>query len=885
MPRLEDLELNIKQVSTRVQPINRLADALKKLSSSATNLGEVSTAMRGIGAALSRVNVGEVSKLTSFASAMARFTVAAQKADPAAKGIVNIGAAINRMSDSINVEKLEKIADAVNKIRNASGITNGGKGGRKSSMAKLVEASKAMETPLETEAVGQTQETEAVGEAAQTASSKVEVFRKAIEKLKNGLSKAGKTSANFAKNLIRVPWENFKRKIQDSFKGVTQLGAALKRIAMYRFLRTLIKEVTQGLSEGIKHLYEWSRLVGNNFADSMDSLASSAHYLRDAFAAMVSPILDALAPAVEILVDKFVDLMNVVNQFLATITGASSWRKAVRQQDKYVEETDKAAAAQKRLNHQLMAFDELNNLTTTNPSGRGRGDDDGIDEGHFQEVEIPDWAKKIKEAIDGGNWYEAGSLLGKKLNSIVDDWDASGWGKNLGQKIQNAISAYNGFMDSTNWTNIGKKLADFLNNAIGSINGQDLGKAIVQKFNAAIGFLAGFTRDFDWKAAGEWLADVIVGAFVGLDWGTLGTLVKNLATGLLNMIKAGITKLNENKSVIFKKIGNFFSNLGWDGFKSVVKIGLIVKGLKSLFSSAFGNGGLINKVKSLAATLLDKAGLTASKAGITATIAIGLVWAASGIIENIKKYGVDRGLWKSISVFNNEATDEMIVKLGLDTSDFVDSFNDMIGVFGPVFKALGIEVPEITLGKKEGATVKRRGEGLNGNGKKTSDVPVFKNTGLNIPVTFTAKNLNETLEQVDKLNKALTNTAGEWKLKVTADLKLKPKNGSYYTLEPAGGYASGGYPDAGDLFLANEAGPELVGTMNGKTAVASNNEITGIADAVYSTGADEATLLREQNSLLRQILAKGFNVNLAPNVAAGRWVSQAQTAYARATGG
>jgi hypothetical protein len=98
-------------------------------------------------------------------------------------------------------------------------------------------------------------------------------------------------------------------------------------------------------------------------------------------------------------------------------------------------------------------------------------------------------------------------------------------------------------------------------------------------------------------------------------------------------------------------------------------------------------------------------------------------------------------------------------------------------------------------------------------------------------------------------------------------------------------FANGGFPPMGDLFIANEAGPELVGSINGRTAVASNQEITGISDAVRDTGETEAELLREQNRLLRQLLSKSNSVTLAPTAAAGRWVAQSQAAYARATGG
>lgn len=47
-------------------------------------------------------------------------------------------------------------------------------------------------------------------------------------------------------------------------------------------------------------------------------------------------------------------------------------------------------------------------------------------------------------------------------------------------------------------------------------------------------------------------------------------------------------------------------------------------------------------------------------------------------------------------------------------------------------------------------------------------------------------------------------------------------------------YAQGGFPTEGDLFFANEAGPEMVGSIGNKNAVANNDQITrAIAQATY----------------------------------------------------
>lgn len=81
--------------------------------------------------------------------------------------------------------------------------------------------------------------------------------------------------------------------------------------------------------------------------------------------------------------------------------------------------------------------------------------------------------------------------------------------------------------------------------------------------------------------------------------------------------------------------------------------------------------------------------------------------------------------------------------------------------------------------------------------------------------------------------------------------------GSSVDITPVQKFASGGFPNRGQLFIANESGPEMVGRIGGRSAVANKDQITdGIATAVYTANAEQNRLLREQNELLRAILAK-----------------------------
>ncbi len=70
-------------------------------------------------------------------------------------------------------------------------------------------------------------------------------------------------------------------------------------------------------------------------------------------------------------------------------------------------------------------------------------------------------------------------------------------------------------------------------------------------------------------------------------------------------------------------------------------------------------------------------------------------------------------------------------------------------------------------------------------------------------------------------------------------------------------YATGGFPTIGQMFIAREAGPEMVGTIGNKTAVVNNEQIvSGISAGVADANSEQNALLREQNNLLRQIVSK-----------------------------
>ena len=97
---------------------------------------------------------------------------------------------------------------------------------------------------------------------------------------------------------------------------------------------------------------------------------------------------------------------------------------------------------------------------------------------------------------------------------------------------------------------------------------------------------------------------------------------------------------------------------------------------------------------------------------------------------------------------------------------------------------------------------------------------------------------------------------------------------------PVPAYAEGGFPEQGQMFIAREAGAEMVGNIGRRTAVVNNDQIVAsISGGVAEANEEQNMLLREQNSLLRALLDKEFAAYLD-----GRKVTEGVEKYQRERG-
>jgi NADH/NAD ratio-sensing transcriptional regulator Rex len=101
------------------------------------------------------------------------------------------------------------------------------------------------------------------------------------------------------------------------------------------------------------------------------------------------------------------------------------------------------------------------------------------------------------------------------------------------------------------------------------------------------------------------------------------------------------------------------------------------------------------------------------------------------------------------------------------------------------------------------------------------------------------------------------------------------------SLSSINSFANGGFPKEGQLFIANEAGPEIVGSMGNKTAVANNDEITkGIEEASYRGMAKALSESDRDKNISISIDGNRLDSN-----ALARAIAPALRAYMKSNGG
>ncbi len=348
--------------------------------------------------------------------------------------------------------------------------------------------------------------------------------------LLNGVGTGAKQTAAFMGRLASAPIKKLLSPLSAVQDKLKHIKYALLTVVTYGSIYRIISLFKTGLTDGLDNLYQYSLITGNQFAASMDRAATSLLYLKNSIGAAAAPLVNALAPALDFVVDKVVTLLNRFNQLVSALSGKTTYTKAIKQQTRYADavkdNADAADDAKKKndaLKRSLTSFDEIHALddNSSNDSTSKKNDGSGTEipdyGGMFTEEKIDggiaDFAKSLKDTINKGDWQGLGKMLADKVNSTIDAVDWQGAGKKFGYGLNGIIQTGYYFLKYTDFAKIGNRFAQFLDMALAQVDFSKAGGLLVRKFTSLLDLIGGFLYGLNWGLVTKSITDFWTGFF------------------------------------------------------------------------------------------------------------------------------------------------------------------------------------------------------------------------------------------------------------------------------------------------------------------------------------------------------------------------------------
>lgn len=922
--------------SNAVGGLERLISTLERIkgvtSGSNKGLNGVQKHLQKISEAADKINSGSISKIYKIANGLKALNAAGniKISSKVADRILDLGAAIDCLKD-VDMSKLTEMASGLSALRNVGNVSIPRLTGGGANSVSSTPSSSPLDGEVHIDPSTVTDTTERLEELGNTlgaTGSRFETFKAVATKALSGV----KSAASITGKVVKTMFGGIAKKLRD-------LGRMFAKRVVYRAMNAVISAVTTALRDGVNAVYQYSKAMDGQLAKSLDSLATSFNYLKGSLGAMVAPLINMLAPAIEWLIEKFVDLLNIVNQVFARLSGASTWTKATKVATEYAAAAESATAANQKLKKSLLGMDEINALQDNSSSGgSGAG---GSDASAYAFEEVPlDTAyvdgiiDKLKDIL----WYVGAVALGIKA------WD---FGKAIaslaGLKGLNALSFAAGLtLTVASLTIMVKGLVDIISDGInwknfaetlgggggviagGALIGKAFGSAALGAAIAAIvvgipmyivGIWDAIKEGLNWInglliPAGATLAGTGIGAIVGAAVGSIGGPLGAGIGALIGLAVGALTDLVilivQNWDVIvdwcsqaLADIGQFFVNL-WDGICEVWSVvadwfdTYVIQPVANFFV------GLWEGISSAASACWNAIVEFFSPAVEWFGELFGSIWqTVSDIFYNIGViasgcWEIIKRVWEIVSTWFNENVIQPVAtffsNLWTSVKNWaIGAWNSIKSVFSTIGNWIYDKVisPVATffsnLWKGFVEKAKAAWEGVKSVFSKVAEFfgNIFRDAWAKVVKVFSIAGeifvdiKNAVVEAFKKvvngiitgLNKVISipfngiNSALQW-LKNIDILGLQPFSGlKTINVPQIPLLAEGGIVNAGQLFIAREAGAELVGNIGRQTAVMNNDQIVeSVAQGVADANAEQNALLREEISILRKLLEKDTNV-------------------------
>ena len=306
-----------------------------------------------------------------------------------------------------------------------------------------------------------------------------------------------------------------------------------------------------------------------------------------------APILNVVTPILSFM-DTLSAVTDKIAQFIAALTGKSSYDKAIKVQRDYAaslddttsatEENTKAAKENEKY---LAGYDELNVMQDNSSSDKSSDNSNDIAPSKMFTTAnitsgISDFANKLKEAFSKQDFSGIGQLVAQKLNTALSkiNWSkirstAKKWASNIAGFLNGAVEKLDWFLTGTtigngimtavdfaynfitgfNWVSFGNAIANAINGLLSTINASKFAKTLSNLITGLLTALTSLLKEIDWTK----ISNSIITFLSNIKWGKIGNVAVNLIKALAN----AIAKIN------FKDIGEAlrsgFAKIDWKG--------------------------------------------------------------------------------------------------------------------------------------------------------------------------------------------------------------------------------------------------------------------------------------------------------------------------------
>lgn len=677
----------------------------------------------------------------------------------------------------------------------------------------------------------------------------------------------------------------------------------LKYTLGIRSLFVLVNKLRSALVDGFKNLSQYSGETNNSLSMLMSSLTQLKNTFAAAFAPIlnvVAPILDSIIQKIISVVNTFGQLTSALTGKTTYIKAKKVQQDYAKSLNSNAASATNAKKANEELQRTILSFDQINKMDDNSSSDGDNGiaDTGGLSPSDmFDTQSIPSKIKgiadMIKQAWKNADFTDIGTMVGNKLNAALNSipWDkirntcnkiaksiatflngfieAVDWklvGNTFAQGINTVFDAANTFAENFHWKSLGDAIGNGINGALGSLDwnliqetvhniatgitdtlnsfiqttdwalvGQSFGNGI----NTILDFLYTGINNFDWTGAGTALAEFVNNAINTIDFVKLGQTVSDGVKGVFDFGIAAI------EGVDWPTVGEKV----WDGLSAIDWSGISDKFFE-LLGAAFGGlsaflGGFISDAVAGAQKYFQKkieeCGGNISL-GILKGIKDGIVGIGEWIVDHVFTPFID-GFKKAFGIHSPSTV--MAEQGGFVISGLLKGVEDKAGNFfgyikdipgktvnfiGDIKGKVHSKGTDIIQGLKEGFT--DRWDSFTGilselPNKIQDAVPNLFDVGAGIIQNFA--------NGFSSIHIPMPHIGWDW-----SGGNINIGNWSFslprFNLQ---WYAQGGFPAAGQLFVANEAGPELVGKMGNRNAVANNNQIVeGIKAGVFEAVLD-----------------------------------------------